>query len=155
MVTIEDSRYRLKLYLDTYITDANITVDDDTTEAYTTVMYAYPPYPMELLFSGNYEDYDIIFFVDKPISKPRYSSARLIHAYEESIPIHCHCLDKTGVTPELVLWKAEDELRRVLYTYPEQTNWRLLSESKEHNIRSASTTFYGFTLTFTYLREST
>lgn len=154
-MSLTDSRYRTKLYLDERITDANITIDDDATEALNTVMYAYPPYPLKLLFSSKFEDYDVVFFIDKPKAKARYSSARLIYAYEESITIYCHCLDKTGVTPELILWKAERELRRVLYTYPEQVNWRLLSETTDKTLREGSMVFYGFALTLTYVREST
>jgi len=162
MVTIQDARYRMKVYLDTYITDANLTADDDATELVNAVMYAYPPYPLDLEFIADYRTgrnpYDIIdigFFIDKPTAKARYSSARTIYGYEESIPIHVHCVDRPGVTSELLLWKAEDELRTVLSTYPEQVNWRFISETKDNTLRFGATTVHGFTLTISYVREST
>jgi len=149
-----DARYRTKVFLDTYITDANLT--DDAAGALTnTVMYAYPPYPKELIFSDNYSGFSVVFFVDKPTSKARYSSAKSIYAYEESIPVHVHAVDKTGVTAELLLWKAETELRTILQTYPDVTNLRILPTVKDHTVREGSTVFYGFTLTFSYVRNIT
>ena len=151
-----DARYRTKVYLDTYITDANLT--DDTPAALTnTVMYAYPPYPLELIFSDDYAGFGVVFFVDKPTSKARYSSSKSVYAYEESIPVHCHVMTKTNLTPELTLWKAETELRTILQTYPfaAEVSVREYGTVQTHTIKEGSTVFYGFTFTLSYLRDIT
>ena len=166
MVVLEDPRYRMKVYLDTYITAANLTHDDDATVATYAVMYAYPHYPLEYEFMEDdrtghklitdTDTIDLAFLIDKPTSKPIYNYDSTIVYYEESIPVHVQAINQLGLTAEKLLWKAEDELRTVFLTQPYAVgSVHGLSETREHNIKYGATTIYGFSLTKTYLRGST
>ena len=157
-----DARNKMKVYLDTHIVDANLT-DDSAVALVNAVMYAYPPYALDLEFIADgrtgrapSDIIDIGFFIDKPTSKAIYDHDSTIAYYNESIPIHVHCVDRPDVTSELLLWKAENELRTrfAANPYASGSMWEL-SETKDNTIRYGATTIFGFTIICTYLRDTT
>ena len=164
MAVIQDARQRTKVYLDTYITAGNLTLDDDVTQATYAVMYAYPPYPLDYEFIEDFrtgekladgeDTVDLLFLVDKPISKPSYNHDGTIAIYEESVSIHVQAIDQSTVTAEKLLWKAEDDLRTILLTYP-YGSFRSLTVTQDHQIRYGATLIHGFTLTLNYVRAAT
>lgn len=156
---VEDSRYRTKDYLDTYIDEDNLTYDDDSTLADYAVMYAYPPYPFIMEFIRDERNptitlNELLFMVNKPQVVALYNLDRTIYGYEESIPIHVYAVDKPSLTAEKILWKAEAELRRVLETYP-YGSVRKLSETRPSRIEFGAFLLDGFTLTLSYVRGTT
>jgi hypothetical protein len=168
MVTLQDARYRFMVYIVTYFDASAITKDDDTTLADYILMFAYPPYPLTYEFRDNrYTGHkildpvtvpavDLIILVDKPTVKPIKNHDSEIIYYEETIPVHVHAIDKTGITAEKLLWKAEDQLRTIFYDYPyAAASLHVLADTKPHNITYGETEIRGFTLTKTYVRQST
>jgi len=153
-MSVQDARQRTKIYLDEYLDEDSMTFDNDTTLATYTVMYAYPPYPLWLIFK-NPLNYDVVYFIDKPTSTPESVDwDGSILGYKESIPIHVHALNKTGLTAEKLLWKAEAELRKILEEHP-VGSYRSITVTKTNNIQFNGVVFHGFTLTLNYVRDTT
>jgi len=113
-----DPRYRTKLYLDTYLTAANITKDDDATEAPVITQFERPPYPLKFIyFWPKYRDG--VYTILTPTTTPILDYTEVIYGYKESVPIEISCVSRPGtITGDLLRYKMEEELRNVVETYP-------------------------------------
>jgi len=164
---LQDGRYRTKVYLTTYLVAAQLTKDDDATQASFAIIYSVPPYSMEYEFirdfrtgaklgAGADTTIDLLFCIDKPTSKPIYSHDDAIEAYSEDITVHMYAIDQTDITGEYLIWKAEDEVRTAFLDHPFGSACiRTISETTKDDIQYDSTKIFGCKLTFNYLRLAT
>src|SRR4030042_1833289 len=148
---MEDARYRTKVWLNQYLTAGNLTEDDDSTEATTHICYADPPYPLTKVFLG--KNIDLAFLLHNVQVTPLYDVFKRAYAFEETVPIEICCIDKTGITGAKLEWKAENELRRIQFTYP-LGSIRQFAKTSESNRNLGSTTLYSRTLSLKYKRAN-
>jgi hypothetical protein len=112
-----DARYRTKLWIETYDTPADITKDDDTTQATIINQYEKPPYPLKRVFFSP-KNVDGIRTILKPTSTLLPDWKREGYAYKETVPINLSCVTKQGITGDKLIWKMESDLRTTFETYP-------------------------------------
>jgi hypothetical protein len=150
----EDARYRTKVWLDTYITKANLTKDDDSTQVRFRVMYANPDYPFKKDFKHFADPTDLFFIIDTPNSTAMPGHDQYPIGYEEHVPIEVACIDKTGITGTLLRWKAVKELRKVAEDNPFGSQ-RSLEEERPNDKRLGSLTVYSQRVILNYRRDTT
>ena len=148
----EDARYRTKVYLDTYITDANLTEDDDTTEVTWISAFGKPKYSIVRVFTD--KEVDLIFSIEEPVSTPLMQYDMTTWGYREQVPILTYCIDKPTITGDLLKWKANRELRRVFETYP-FGSVRHLTDQTDNDQIIGGTKVYSTKWTFNYRRDTT
>lgn len=114
---VDDSRYRQKVYLDTYLSAAAITKDDAATSASYITAFSDPQYPLKnVLFSP--KNVDAIFSIEPFDTEPLIGWDKKAYAYHEQVPITIYTADKTGITALKLENKCAQELRRIFETYP-------------------------------------
>ena len=113
-----DPRYRHRLYLNAYITAANITKDDNITQAPIITQFEKPPYPLKFIyFWPKYQDG--VYTVLTPTATPLVDYTETVYAYDEAVPIEISCVSRPGtITGDLLRWKMEHELRNVVEENP-------------------------------------
>lgn len=112
MSTSEDPRYRQKVFLDAYLTAANLTEDDDSTLASFMTAFGHPPHT-HIVRIFIEKEVDLIYAILEPVSKPLTGHDMTTWGYKEQVPIVHFNIDKTGINGEELKWKAERELRRI------------------------------------------
>lgn len=150
---VSDARYRTKVWLDTYITDANITKNDDDTEALKIVVYGTADYPVTRVFKSPKNMY-VVFAVGKPETTPLVGHDKTITHYRENVPITIYTVDKTDASGTQTLWKAEAELRRVAESYPEGS-LRILKHMRDSTLKVGGDIMYSSEYLLTYVRDTT
>jgi len=125
-----DARYRTKLWMDTRLRAAQITKDDDSTQADFAVMYSDPPYPMEFEFRGT-KNLEGIFVIEHPNSTAIRSGDQIIRKYEEHVPIHIFTINSTGCSGDALANKMHKELRYICQEYSEGSQ-RNLETQRRH-----------------------
>jgi len=149
-----DARYRMKVYLDTNIVNANLTKDNGTTQVVEAVIYENPPYPILKEFRAASSPVDLLFCIGDPNSTPTLNLDQTPYGYEEHVPIKTRCIDKYGITGTKLKSKAEIELRRILETY--STGSQLSVDSREDDDEDlGSTVLYGTKFVIKYWRDPT
>jgi len=149
---VYDARDRTKVYLDTYLDNANLTKDDDTTQISFIVAYADPNYPLLRVF--NDKAIDLVFCVGNPESQAVLDSDHYPIGYEENVPITVWCIDKASITGTKLRWKAEAELRRICETYP-LGSVRSLERLRDNDANLGSTILYSREFNMKYVRDTT
>jgi len=139
--SVEDARYRTKVYLETYL-------DDDALPDYI-IAYGKPDYPMTRVFKD--KNVDLVFALGKPESEPVLDFDRYPIGYEEFVPIGIYCVDKDNIDGEKLVWQAETELRRVTETYS-LGSLRQLTRVRDTTQRLGSTILYGVEYLLRYKR---
>ena len=136
ILLVDDSRYRLKVWIDTYLaagyyaTMGHIYEDNGTTEASNAVMYSLPNVPVKLLFFGTLT-YDAVFTIGEPTATVSQGHNFAAYKYQEEIPVTIFAVDKTGLTAVKMLWQAELKLRKIAETYANGTGTlRVLRRTK-------------------------
>ena len=150
---VEDARQRQKTWLDTYITDSNLTKDDDTTEVSWISCFEEPQYSLERVFYGT-KNVDLLYTIGTPTSSPLVDWDGTIYDYEEAVPIYVQCVTKQGITGNKLKWKADAELRLVAETYP-LGSYRSISRAEPYDQNIGSWKIYGIKVTLTYSRDTT
>ena len=112
----EDARQRTKVYLETYLTAANLLVDAGVDQVKFIVFFSNPNYPVARMFTDKFVD--LSFAIGEPESKGVIDSDHYTIGYDEHVPITIYAMDKEGITADKLKWQAERELRRVVETYP-------------------------------------
>lgn len=112
-----DPRYRTKLWLETYDTPANITKDDDSTQASIIYQFEKPPYPLTRVFFDP-KNVDGIVTINTPSTTALTDWKHEAYAYNEQVPIDLSCVTKQGITGDKLRWKMELDLRNIIETYP-------------------------------------
>jgi len=151
---VEDARYRTKVYLEAYLDESKLLHDDDATPAAFAVMYAYPNYPLTLEFFHVTDPVDLLFLIGKPNSTALLQGDQTAWGYREHVPITISCVDKTGITGTILLWKAEAELRRITEEHPLGSQ-RSLKTMGDDELRLGSTVIYQAKYIVNYQRNLT
>ncbi len=126
----KDARYNTKTWMDGHLRSAQITKDNDSTEADFAVIFNEPPYPLELEFRGS-SNMEGLYVVDNPNSTALRSGDQIIRNYEEHVPIHIFTVDSTGCSGDALAHKMHAELRYISETYPEGSQ-RNLEVRRQH-----------------------
>jgi hypothetical protein len=142
---VDDARDRTKVYLDSYLTAANLTKDDGSTLANFIVCFGSPDYPMERVFIDR--GVDLIFSIGTPDSE----ALPVGIGYIENVPITVFTVNKPGITGTKLRWTAEEELRRVIETYP-LGSLRTADRMSDNEQNLGSTVLYSVTYTMRYKR---
>lgn len=108
---VEDARYRTKVFLDTYLTAANLLIDDGATQAVFMTAFGNPSYSIVRVFID--KDVDLVYSIGEPDSIPLIGTDLATWGYQEFVPIATFCIDKDGITGEKLKFTAEKELRRI------------------------------------------
>lgn len=148
----EDARYRTKVYLETYLLNANLTKDDGTTQVTFIVAFSDPDYPLIRVF--NDKAVDLVFCIDDSSTDPEMDSDHYVIGYNEHVSIIPSCINKIGISGVTLLHKTRTELRRVSETYPFGSLREPTSEKPETE-RLGSTTLYKLRFSLDYLRNLT
>jgi len=143
-----DARYRTKVYLETYLLNANLTEDDDSTTVKFIVAYAFPDYPWLRVFQD--KKVSLVFAVGTPETE----ALPVAVGYMENVPITVWCINKAGISGTKLRWKAEAELRRVAETYP-VSSLRTLTRLTDNEKNLGSTVLYSVTYNLRYKRYVT
>ena len=148
---VNDARTQTKTYLTTYLTNANLTKDDDSTQVTFIVVFEGADYPLSLVFFGS-KNVDLVYAVKTPTSRTLTSHDLYAYGYEEIVPIVIFTITKSTITGDLLRWKAEAELRRVVETYPLGST-RELTRMSESTQKLGGTTLYSVTYELKYVRD--
>lgn len=138
--TVEDARYKTKVYLETYL-------DSDALPSYI-VAYEMPDYPLVRVFKD--EGVNLVYSIGTPDS----AALPVGKGYIENVPITIWCIDKTGISGTKLRWKAEAELRRICEEHPTGGSlftWQRLGDN-EKNL--GSTVLYSVEYVMRYKRYS-
>ena len=150
---VDDARYKVKYWLNYYITDTNITKDDGATKASYIFAFGYPDYPLMRVFTGT-KNVDLVYALLKPRSIPLLGGSTTPWGYEETVPVDIRTITKQSITGTKLMWKGEAELRKIAEEHPEGTSRWNVSESRDIT-ESGSTTIYGVQVNVTYRRGIT
>lgn len=112
-----DARERTITWIETYDTPADITKNDDVTEADIINQFEKPPYPMKRIFFDP-KNVDGIRTIGTPSSVAHEDWKHECYAYTETVPIELSCVTKQGITGDKLRWKMEADLRNSFETYP-------------------------------------
>jgi hypothetical protein len=142
---VDDSISRTKVWLDTYLTAANL-------PSYITT-YSFPiNYPLIRVFYD--KAIDVVFSFSKPVSTAIYQGDKTIYGYEENVPIVISAIDKGSVSGKTLLWQAETEIRRLCQTQA-FGSLRLMNNNRDKTTRQGVFTLHSAEFTLTYRRTTT
>lgn len=142
--TVEDARYRNKVYLETWLNVAAL--------PNYIVAYGFPDYPLVRVFKD--KGVDLVFSIGEPESEPLLGHDKYAYGYKERVPITTFCIDKTGISGTKLKWRAEAELRRITETYP-LGSLRTLEKIRDNDQNLGSTILYSREFTLNYQRNKT
>jgi len=134
-----DARSRTKVWIDTYILDANVLKDDAATQASWACIFDTPPYPVEQEFRATADPVQGLYVVNQPIMKPLMDATlQAPYGYEETVPITIVTIDSTGCSGHQLNWRMEAELRRIAETYavPDTTGSQRGIERRSSKVES-------------------
>jgi hypothetical protein len=144
-----DSRWRHKDYLDDYLTAANLKEDNGATNASYITCFNDDELPISQIFLT--KAVDLVFSVGKENAVPKQNAFHYPYAFEESVPITVCAIDKAGITATNLNEQAEQEIRRIVSTYP-LGSIREITSSKPAEIDLGETKLYTQTVTISYTR---
>ena len=150
-MSTQDARQRTRTYLATDILDANLTHDDDLTQAAWISAFGLPDYPLSRVFKD--KAVDVIFSVGTASAKSMRDFRQYPYAYEEIVPIEIFAVDKTGITGTKLRWKAEAELRRISEAYP-LASVRWISRVSDNEKKLGSQTLFSVKYELGYIRPT-
>jgi len=142
--SVEDARYRTKVYLETYLNSGVL--------PNFIVAYGKPDYPMTRVFRT--KGVDLIYSLAEPTSEAVPDFDHYAIGYNEHVPVSILCIDKDNIDGTKLMWQAETELRRVTETYPEGS-LRALEPRRPRTERLGSVTLYSAEYSLDYLRDTT
>jgi hypothetical protein len=148
----DDPRSRTKTFIDTHVTDSNITKDDGTTEASWISKYADPNYPLERVFFSP-KNVDGMYLIDTADSTAITDWKHETYSYEEKLPITANCVTKHGITGNKLRWKMEEELRSIVEDYP-VPSVRRFNRLTPQDIRHGLFTVYSVQYNLEYKRAA-
>lgn len=142
--TVEDAKYRTKVYWDTYINPSNLR--SQFHDGRFIVCYDEPPYPFSRMFLE--KGLDMIFAVSQPVSTALMQGDQTAYGYEEQVPTHVITLDSE------LQWLGEHELRRIVEVYPEGS-LRTLTQTRPLTKILGTPILYDTEFTMAYNRDLT
>lgn len=149
---VDDARVRTRVFLTTYLSAAAITEDNGTTLAPYTICYENPPYPLKRIFYDKANDACIT--LGAPTSESEKTFDGSVKGYLEHVPITIYTIDTQTVTGEMLIWKIEAEIRRVVETYW-TGSFRSIGGIKPNSHPFDGWTLYSKTYDLTYERDKT
>jgi hypothetical protein len=150
----DDPRYRMKLWMDTYLSNANLLWDDAVTQCTFITAYRDPPYPMERVLYET-KKVDLVYSIGIPTTTPKVDWDGATYGYRESVPILIQCPTKQGITGNKLYWQAEAELRRIAETYPLSSYRNIERVGEPGHMEMGGWILFGGTVRFTYERDTT
>jgi len=132
---VSDARYNTKIYFEKYYNPQNA-LDDNNHALGVQFMIEDPDYSMELEFKAP-SVIDVIVSIGEPNSEPLEGHDAWTagpYGYLEHIPLKIWVTDKDGVTASKAKWQVENELRRIIRTYPEGSQRQMQRRSGEDKI---------------------
>ena len=152
MSSAQDPRYRTKVFLDTYLTAANMLKDDAVTQLSTMTAYDDPHYPYERVFYVP-KNVDGVYCVGTPDSEAILDWDGTIIGYREYVPITIYTVTKQGITGNLARWTAEKELRRIVEANP-TGSYRSLRRMRDMTRAMGAWMLIGVEYVLTYERDT-
>lgn len=158
---VTDPCYRWKLFLETHVDDDNITDDSGATNASTHFMVYYEGYPIKRLLLEGGKDLDAVATLKVTSSTPLfgYNSTSMhidkIYAYNETVEIALHAINKSVITAENVLEKFKEEIRHAITDHSADTaSYSIHSISSESSAHKTvgETSLHTYVVTVTYKR---
>ena len=140
--TVEDARYRNKVYLETHL-------DDDALPNYI-VAYGEPDYPLVRVFRE--KGIDLVYSLNEHTSDTILDSTHYPIGYKEHVPITTLCINKNNIEGTKLMHQAETELRRVAETYP-MGSLRALTSRRPQTKSLGSTVLYSAEYMMDYMRD--
>ena len=113
----DDPRYRSKVWLDTYVTGANITKNDNATVASWACIFRNRVYPLIKEFRASSAPVQGLYVISQPTTTPLIGVDQKVYGYTEEVPIFVDTVDSNACGGEQLLWKMEAELRSVCENY--------------------------------------
>jgi hypothetical protein len=142
--SVEDARYRTKVYLETYL-------DDDVLPNYI-IAYGEPNYPLLAVFKTR--SLDLAFTIAEPESRPKMDFDHEPYGYEEHVGVHILTVDKLNISGTKLKWQGETELRRVLEENP-LGSLRSFERRRSTNRDLGGVILYDTEWMLTYCRDTT
>jgi hypothetical protein len=142
--TVEDARYRNKVYLQTWLNNAAL--------PNYIVAYGEPDYPLIRVFKD--KAVDLVYSLGEHTSDSIIDSDHYPIGYKEHVPITTLCIDKTNIEGTKLMHQAETELRRVAETQP-LGSLRALTTRRPQTKTLGSTTLYSAEYIMEYQRDKT
>jgi hypothetical protein len=142
--TVEDARYRNKVYLETWLSS--------TALPNYIVAYGEPDYPMVRVFHE--KGVDLVYSLGEHTSDTVIDSDHYPFGYKEHVPITTLCINKINIAGTKLMHQAETELRRVAETYP-LGSLRALGARRPQTKRLGSLTLYSAEYMMEYQRDKT
>lgn len=140
-----DSRTTVKSLLDINLSSSALTKDDGTTEVSWLVCWSKPDYHLERLLLPCEKNKDLIFTVSSPIINSQAANNVVVN-YSQTVTIGIYVVNKSGITANNLLWKAEAELRRVIETYGLGSIRINMSQQKDYGLPEIFNQEYTVTL---------
>jgi hypothetical protein len=142
--TVEDARYRNKVYLQTWLSS--------TALPNYIVAYGEPDYPLVRVFKE--KGIDLIYSLGEHTSDSIIDSDHYPIGYKEHVPVATYCIGKTNIEGTKLMHQAETELRRVAETQP-LGSLRALGTRRPQTKSLGSTTLYSAEYIMEYQRDTT
>lgn len=149
-----DARYRTKLWLDAYARVAQITKDNDSTQASWATIFNEPPYTLKNEFRAASSPVQGLYVVDESNSTALVNHDLLTYGYLEHVPVHVCTVNSTACNGEALLWKMIAELRYVAETYP-TGSLRLMESERKQDHDLGGMWLYDRVFTLEYERDKT
>lgn len=151
-MSLLDPRSRMMTYLTSYLSVADITKDDGVTQASGWTGYSGVKSPLGLYFFGT-KNHDYLITVEVPDTQPLVDYSGKIYAYDEKIPLQVWAINKTGITGEVLMWKAIREIRNAFELNPYGSYWSLTANNPATK-DMGGWKLYSQTLTAQYIRST-
>lgn len=113
----DDPRSKVKAYLDLRVTDANLTKDDDATQASWAAIFESSRYRLAWEFRAASSPVQGLYVVGQPTSVPLLGASRSPYGYEETLPIHVCAVNSKDCGGEQLMWKMDAELRSIVQDF--------------------------------------
>jgi hypothetical protein len=144
----------MKLWMDTYLSGANLLWDDGVTNAAFITAFTDPPYPLERVLYMT-KKIDLVYSVGFPTTVPKVDWDGTTYGYRETVPITIQCVTKQGIDGNKLYWQAEAELRRIAEVYPLSSYRNIQRVAPPGPMDMGGWILFGGTVTFTYERDTT
>jgi hypothetical protein len=147
----------MKTYLETYVTDANLT-DENGDEVSWRAIFSEPPTRIYDYYLRR--NVDLVLAVAVPRIEPLLNSDQEPYGYIFHIPVTAWCVDKYDnkgvlqVRGATLKWTAELEVRNVLASYPTGSQYGL-EDARQVDVELGAEKLYGVELTINYKRSTT
>lgn len=154
----QDARKRTKDWMvgsaPLHIRAAQITKDDDSTQADYAIMFNNPPYPLQLEFRHPTTPVQGLFIIDKGTSEALRDHDQVIRDYEDNVPIHAITIDSTGCSGDALQNKMVKELQYIAENYPEGSQRNLGVLERPHDIDLGGMRLFDVAYNLSYVRTA-